>query len=182
MRHETWVGIINIIYLIYANFKMMIKYDIIYKNNIQDNHRAIFGDLLKKQGKVKGDLLKKADRCKFICIASLDENPIAIGAVKPKTTEDFQKDKADLLNLEGSFEWELGYLYTDNKHSGKGIASNITKLLLDEFGEGNIMASTEITANPIMVKILKKYGFIHYGKPWKSGIHDNYLGLFLKFM
>lgn len=161
---------------------MTFKYDIIYKNDIRDNHRVVFGSLLKLQGKVKGDLLKKADRCKFICIVSLDENPIAIGGIKPKTIQYFQKDKADLLNLEGSFEWEFGYLYTDIKHSRKGIASNISKILLEEFGKGNIMASTEITANPGMVKILEKYGFRHYGKPWKSGIHDNYLGLFLKFM
>lgn len=164
-----------------ANFRMTLKYDIIYNNDIKDNHRAVFGDLLKRQGKVKGDLLRKADRCKFICIASLNENPIAIGGVKPKTAEDFQKDKADLADLVDSFEWELGYLYTDAKHSGKGIASNVSKLLLEEFGKENIMASTEITANPGMVKILEKYGFRHYGKPWKSGIHENYLGLFLKF-
>jgi hypothetical protein len=78
---------------------MTLKYDIIYKNDIQDKHRSVFGDLLKLQGKVKGDLLTKADRCKFICIVSLDEEPIAIGGIKPKTKEDFHKDKADLLNL-----------------------------------------------------------------------------------
>lgn len=160
---------------------MTLKYDIIYKKDIQEKHRAVFGDLLKRQGKVKGDLLKKADRCKIICIVSLDENPIAIGGIKPKTTEDFQKDKADLLDLEDFFLWELGYLYTDTKHSGKGIASNVSKILLEEFGKENIMASTEITANLGMVKILEKCGFRHYGKPWKSGIHDNFLGLFLKF-
>jgi hypothetical protein len=142
---------------------MTLKYDIIYKNDIQDKHRSVFGDLLKLQGKVKGDLLTKADRCKFICIVSLDEEPIAIGGIKPKTKEDFHKDKADLLNLE------------------KGIASNVSRILLEEFGKGNIMASTEITANPGMVKILEKCGFRQYGKPWKSGIHEYYLGLFLRF-
>lgn len=160
---------------------MSLKYEIIYNDEINDNHRTVFGDLLKRQGKVKGDLSKKADRCKFICIVTLDENPIAIGGIKPKTIDDFQKDKADLTELAVSFEWELGYLYTDTKHSKKGIASNVSKLLLEEFGKDNIMASTEITANPRMVKILEKYGFRHYGKPWKSGIHENYLGLYLKF-
>jgi GNAT superfamily N-acetyltransferase len=160
---------------------MTLKYDIIYKNDIQDKHRSVFGDLLKLQGKVKGDLLTKADRCKFICIVSLDEEPIAIGGIKPKTKEDFHKDKADLLNLENAFEWELVYLYTDTNHSGKGIASNVSRILLEEFGKGNIMASTEITANPGMVKILEKCGFRQYGKPWKSGIHEYYLGLFLRF-
>jgi len=43
------------------------------------------------------------------------------------------------------------------------------------------MASTEISANPRMVGILEKNGFRHYGKPWKSSLHDNFLGLFLKY-
>jgi len=43
------------------------------------------------------------------------------------------------------------------------------------------MASTEITANPAMVRILEKQGFRLFGKPWKSDIHGNYLGLFLRF-
>ena len=28
---------------------------------------------------------------------------------------------------------------------------------------------------------LEKNGFRHYGNPWKSNIHENYLGLFLKY-
>jgi len=34
---------------------------------------------------------------------------------------------------------------------GKGIASQITKLLISDFGNGNLMASTELSANPSMV-------------------------------
>ena len=43
------------------------------------------------------------------------------------------------------------------------------------------MASTEITNNPGMVKILERNGFRLFGKPWKSKIHSHYLGLFLRF-
>jgi len=43
------------------------------------------------------------------------------------------------------------------------------------------MATTEISNNPGMVAILNKNGFKQYCKPWKSSIHKNYLGLFLKF-
>jgi hypothetical protein len=160
---------------------MTLKYEIINRNNLQEVHRSVFAELLKRQGKVKGNFIEKADRCKFICIVSIDEKPIAIGGIKPNTSEDFQKDKADLMDIESSFEWELGYMYTDHEHLGKGIASNVVRILLEKFGKRNIMASTEITANPGMVKILEKYGFRHYGKPWKSGIHENYLGLFLRF-
>lgn len=160
---------------------MTLQYEIIHKKDINDSHRSTFADLLKLQGKVKGNLLEKAERCKFICIVRLNASPIAIGGIKPKTKEDFESDKADLMNIESSFEWELGYIYTDKDFSGKGIASNLVKILIEEFGSGNLMASAEINANPGMVRILEKSGFRHYGKPWKSGIHDNYLGLFLRF-
>jgi hypothetical protein len=34
--------------------------------------------------------------------------------------------------------------------------------------------------NPGMVRILERNGFRAFGKPWKSGIHGNMLGLFLR--
>ena len=117
----------------------------------------------------------------MICIANLENDIVAIGAIKRKTQSDFSPEKAGLQELSSDFEWELGYFYTQEKYVGQGIASMIAKLLIEEFGEGNLMASTEITANPAMVNILQKNGFRLFGKPWKSGIHENDLGLFLKF-
>ena len=137
--------------------------------------------MLKKQRKVGGELEKKIDRCKLLCIAWVDNDLAAIGAIKEKTLGDFSADKAGLLDLSDDFEWELGYFYTQEKYAGKGMASVIAKLLIEEYGEDNLMASTEITANPPMVKILQKHGFRLCGKPWKSSMHENYLGLFLKF-
>ncbi|MCX2680971.1 GNAT family N-acetyltransferase [Galbibacter sp. EGI 63066] len=165
----------------YNQFEMIIQYDIIKRIDFLDSHRRTFGKLLKEQGKVEGDFSKKADRCKLIGIASVNDKPVAIGAIKPKTKSDFDSIKADLASLSDDFEWELGYIFTQKEHLGNGIASNMVKLLIKEFGKGNLMASTEISANPAMVKILERNGFRHYGKPWKSTIHDNYLGLFLKF-
>lgn len=137
--------------------------------------------MLRKQGKVKGDLATKADRCKLVCIAKVDGTVIATGGIKPKTASDFTSEKAGVPDLSSEFEWELGYLYTERDYSGRGIGSNVTRLLVEAYGKGNLMASTEITANPAMVRILEKQGFRLFGKPWKSGIHANYLGLFLRF-
>lgn len=53
--------------------------------------------------------------------------------------------------------------------------------LLETFGKGNLMASTEVTDNPAMVSILEQLGFQRRGKSWKSNIHGNELGLFLKY-
>ncbi len=159
---------------------MKIKYEIIQNNELQDVHRILFSKMLGKQGKVQGDLNQKADRCKIICIAKVDNKAVAIGAIKQKTASDFSIQKAGLPELSSDFEWELGYLYTDNDFLGKGIASRITKTLIESYGSENLMASTEITANPAMVKILEKNGFKQFGNPWKSAIHDNCLGLLLK--
>ncbi|WBA16713.1 GNAT family N-acetyltransferase [Salinivibrio proteolyticus] len=136
---------------------------------------------LKRQGKVQGDVSEKADRCKLLCIARIDDEVVGIGAIKVRTKSDFSEQKADLSKLSDDFDWELGYLFTDPAHTGKGIGRNIARLLVDAYGQENLMASTEVSANPRMVKILEALGFRHYGKPWKSAIHDNYLGLFLRF-
>jgi len=160
---------------------MNLRYEIIYRKGLTNVHRTIFADFLKLQGKVRGNLLIKADRCKFVCIVTHIDLPIAIGGIKPKTTEDFDHENADLGDLESSFDWEIGYIYTDPNYTRKGIASNLVQTLLNEFGDGNLMASTEIKDNPGMVRILEKNGFKNYGKLWKSGIHSNNLGLFLRF-
>ncbi|MCD8406298.1 GNAT family N-acetyltransferase [Tenacibaculum dicentrarchi] len=160
---------------------MTLEFKIIQKENLTESDIKTFADLLKEQGKVTGNLNLKADRCKFICLVFKDKNPIGIGGIKKKTKTDFNEQKAFLMSLENQFEWELGYLYTNPKFNGLGIASSIVKILINEYGEGNLMASTEINKNPAMVYILNKNGFKQYGNPWKSIIHSNYLGLFLKF-
>ncbi len=160
---------------------MKIDYEIIRKEELTGSIRNMFAKMLEKQGKVKGDLSKKADRCKFLCIVKINDKISGIGAIKEKTESDFSKQKASIPELKDSFQWELGYLYVNPEYSGKGIATNIVRLLIESYGKGNLMASTEISANPAMVKILEKFGFRLYGKPWKSDIHNNHLGLFLKF-
>ncbi|WP_241572375.1 GNAT family N-acetyltransferase [Vibrio parahaemolyticus] len=160
---------------------MKLEFEVVDKIDLQDHHRQLFADMLRLQGKVQGNLLTKADRCKSICIASIDGKPVAIGAIKTKTCSDFTDIKADLPQLEKEFSWELGYLFTDPKFQGQKIARNIVQVLIHHFGSDNLMASTEITANPGMVKILESNGFKLFGKPWKSSIHEHFLGLFLKF-
>jgi GNAT superfamily N-acetyltransferase len=158
-----------------------INYQVINKKDFNNSHRNILACMLRKQGKVRGDFDKKIDRCKLVCIAWVNDDIAAIGAIKEKTQSDFSAKKAGLPELSNDFEWELGYFYTQEKYTGKGIASMIAKLLIEEYGEENLMASTEITANPAMVSILQKHSFRLFGKPWKSTIHENDLGLFLKF-
>lgn len=159
---------------------MVPKFKVIEKKDITDKDRKIFAELLQKQGKVKGNLLLKADRCKEICIAYIGNAPVAIGGIKIKTESDFDKEKADLIELSKDFEWELGYIYTDENHHGKGFSNSIIEKLLDMNQQENLMASTEIVTNPVMVHLLEKNNFVRKGKSWKSGIHQDELGLFLR--
>ncbi|MEZ9259858.1 GNAT family N-acetyltransferase [Vibrio splendidus] len=160
---------------------MKLEFEVIDKDDLQDSHRELFAEMLKLQGKVGGTLIEKADRCKSICIASIDGKAVAIGAIKAKTNSDFTEAKAGLPELSKEFNWELGYLFTDPKFQGRKLARSIVQVLIHHFGDENLMASTEISANPGMVKILESNGFRLFGRPWKSSIHENFLGLFLKF-
>ncbi len=160
---------------------MKVEFEVIEKDDLEGSHRQLFAKMLRIQGKVQGDLTKKADRCKCICIASIDGEVVAIGAIKKKTDSNFTNNKAGTPELSEEFEWELGYLFTNPDFQGRKLASSITRVLLHHFGNENLMASTEISANPGMVKILGNNAFKLYGRPWKSAIHENYLGLFLKF-
>jgi GNAT superfamily N-acetyltransferase len=153
---------------------MDLSFQIISTEKLTDKHRELFGDLLEKQGKLTPDppFNEKADRCKLICIVEKDNETIAIGAIKPKTKSDFKKEKVNIPELEKLFEWELGYIYTTPDNEGLGIASNMVKLLVKEYGDENLMASTEINKNPAMVRILEKNGFRLFGQPWETTIPD----------
>jgi len=161
---------------------MNIEFEVISRGKGYEEYvRKIFAEMLKEQGKVKGNLAEKASRCKLVCLAKVDGNTVAIGGVKEKTSSDFDQEKAAIAGLKDEFDWELGYMYTKREHCRKGIASYVARLLVEAHGDENLMASTEVSANSGMVKILERLGFRLFGKPWKSGIHGNYLGLFLKF-
>lgn len=160
---------------------MKVEYELLSRDQVTDQVRQVFADALKSQGKVRGPLLEKAGRCKHLCIARVDGKVVGIGAIKVKTESDFSATKANLSDVGPAFSWELGYLFTEPAYKGQGIAKYICRLLMDAYGNENLMASTELGANPAMVHILEGLGFKHYGTPWKSDIHGNFLGLFLKF-
>ncbi len=55
-------------------------YQVIQKQEFDETHRTLLAEMLEKQGKVQGNLLKKIEKCKTICIASRNDKPVAIGA------------------------------------------------------------------------------------------------------
>lgn len=161
---------------------MNLKIILIKKEDFDDNHRDVFQRLLKEQGKVLGNLFEKVDRCKEICIAYFENEPVAIGGIKIKTSSAFSSEKSNQVDLQEQFEWELGYIYTKKDYRKRGISSFIVKALVEENININLMATTETIENPGMVKVLKKNGFNLYGNEWKSAISNENLGLFLRFV
>ncbi len=89
--------------------------------------------------------------------------------------------KLTYLSWKRSLVGSLGIYIQIQTFKGQKIAQNIVRILIHHFGNNNLMASTEISANPGMVKILESNGFKLFGKPWKSSIHEHFLGFFLKF-
>lgn len=159
---------------------MTVKYQTYKKCEFNIEIKQTLAMMLKKQGKVKGPFDEKASNCELICIAYLNDEPIAIGAIKKVSESVFNLGKSGLINRSNEFKFELGYLYTDPNCLGKGIASEIVDRLLNEIGFVNLIATTEVDANPAMVRILKNKGFKLAGNPWKSRIHREDLGLFLR--
>ena len=158
-----------------------LTFKIIDQKNITKKIAEDFIDSLRKQGKVTIPTVAKIQSCLKVSLCYLDDVLIGISALKTKSSSDFNNSKADLPNLESKFVWELGYMYVDKNYRSYGISLAMTRLLLKQVQDENIMASTELFAENAMMFILRKFGFEQYGKPWPSVKHDGTLGLFLKF-
>lgn len=158
-----------------------LTFKILDKEKITTEIANSFIDLLIKQGKVEKPTVERIKSCRQLSLCYTDNELIGIGAIKPKTKSDFAVNKADLSNIEQQFDWEIGYFFTDINFRGYGISTTIARLLLKGKDKENIMASTELYPDNAMIKVLEKFGFRQYGKPWLSKRHDGTLGLFLKF-
>ncbi len=139
-----------------------------------------FLELLKKQGRVIDPSMEKIKRCHLLGACLADGSMVAIGAIKPKTKSDFSKEKADLEHFRSLFDYEVGYFYTDPAFSGRKISSTILDRLMEEKGNKNLMASTEIRKENAMVHSLENRGFVRVGKSWTSQRTGETLRLFLR--
>ncbi|HRE75262.1 MAG TPA: GNAT family protein [Flavobacteriales bacterium] len=158
-----------------------LTFKILDKAKITTDIANSFIELLVKQGKVDKPTVDRIKSCRQLSLCYADSKLIGIGAIKPKTKSDFATTKADLMNIEQQFVWELGYFFIDDNYRGYGISTTIARLLLKGKDKENILASTELYPDNVMIKVLEKFGFRQYGKPWLSKRHDGTLGLFLKF-
>lgn len=145
-----------------------------------DNEISSFVELLDKQNKVHNPSENKVRRCKFIAIGFSFGNPVAIGAIKMKTAFDFGANKGNLPDLANDYEWEVGYFYTEPEMEGRGFSSALLSQLLIKYGNGNLMATTEIREGNRMIDSLEHRQFKQIGSTWKSTKSGNDLRLFLR--
>src|SRR5690606_25744974 len=106
--------------------------------------------------------------CLLLGIAEVDGKIISIGAVKPKKSTVFQKEKANCPKIEWKIDYEVGYFFTPDKYRGQGLSSKILDKLLEKYPSKNFYATTEIRQNNHMIKILENIGFKQFGKEWPS--------------
>lgn len=159
-------------------------HDVVFKidtpQQFSDSEKKRFVDLLILQNKVINPNIKRLNRCPLLCACIIDNLIVSIGAIKPKTINDFNVDKANVIDLGNSISFELGYFFTLPNHTKKGYSSVIAQKLVAKSQDLNLMATTEWRDDNPMLKILKKNNFIRFGKSWKSAIHKGELGLFLR--
>ncbi|MES2808054.1 MAG: hypothetical protein V4619_05495 [Bacteroidota bacterium] len=149
-------------------------------SDFTDDEISTFLELLEKQNKVNDPSEQKIKRCKLIAIGYSWEKPVAIGAIKPKTASDFTAAKANLPDLAKDYDWEVGYFYTEPAFEGRRFSSALLSQLLTKYGDGNLMATTEIREGNRMVDSLEHRRFRQVGATWKSAISNNDLRLFLR--
>lgn len=156
-------------------------FQVIDKTKITNQIALEFISMLEKQGKVIIPSVTKIKSCRQIILCYVDKKLVGIGALKTKTKTDFNPLNANLLDLEKKFDWELGYFYVETNVRKLGIATTMTRLLISDKLNENLLASTELYSENKMIYILEKFGFRQYGNPWNSKKHNGTIGLFLKF-
>ncbi len=154
-------------------------YLIIENSDITNGIAETFIEHLKRQKKVTIPSIEKLKMSSKIIFCYANETLIGIGALKLNESLGFEK--ANLNAIEGVFALELGYFYVNESFRNLGISTTISRLLLIDKMNENILATTELYFNNPMAKVLEKLGFRQYGNPWKSKWHDGMIGLFLKF-
>jgi hypothetical protein len=158
-----------------------IAYKIDSPEKFSVKEKKIICEMLIKQGKVAYPSIWKINNFKMLCVCLVNDKIVSVGSIKPKTEDDFEKNQANLPDLSKDFTWELGSCYTEPGYTGKGYSSAIVKILIENSGNENLTAVTDIKAYNPMVRILDHAGFKQYGNAWKSSYGEEIFRLFLRY-
>jgi RimJ/RimL family protein N-acetyltransferase len=80
---------------------------------------------------------------------------------------------------EENFPYEIGWIFVMPSLRGRRLSLDLTRAALDGTGDAGLFATSR-TDNTAMQAMLKKCGFVHAGKSWKSSRGNYDLQLFVK--
>lgn len=157
---------------------MDITYHVYSRPEFTELHRQTLAQFLQLQGKITGNLTTKLDRCFFVVIAYVKDQPVAIAALKKPTLSAFTK--AGLTYEDVPIKYELGYVYVSDSVRGQGVSRELVTRLIEQSPDSLLIAITEVTSNIPMVRSLERAGFVHVGKTWQGVKCKTPLGLMIK--
>src|SRR5258707_15512282 len=85
-----------------------IRYKFDSPGNFSVIEKEIVCRMLIKQGKVENPSIQKINSFKMLCICLVENEIVSVGAIKPKTANDFEEGQANLPDISDDFVWELG--------------------------------------------------------------------------
>jgi predicted GNAT family N-acyltransferase len=78
-----------------------------------------------------------------------------------------------------AFQLELGWIYVEPKHRGKGFSSLIVENISKHVGPTKLYATTRVD-KATMQHVLTAYGFVRSGNSYPSDVHDVDIALFTR--
>ncbi|MBS1920779.1 MAG: hypothetical protein JST17_11045 [Bacteroidetes bacterium] len=161
---------------------MILTFKVDIPKHFNSNEKSSFLALLIEQGQVENPNLGKINSCSLLCIVQLDNNPVAIGAIKHVYKTPFTK--AEVPELQNEYNDELGYIYVTHNKSlnvrGLGIATTICRLLLKKLDKTKVFATTEENEDNHMQRVLSKLSFKKVGITYQGNKTKKNISLFVK--
>jgi hypothetical protein len=125
-------------------------------------------------------LMKRVKECHRLATITVDGIIVAVGAIKAPDHDHLRgvAERSQTPQVT-SCRGELGYLFTEVRHRGKGYSGRLVKGLLAGF-RGPLYATAR-SGNTPSESLLRRADFIQSGKPWPSREHpDKHLRLWLR--
>lgn len=140
-----------------------------------------FCEFVRMGGEVESQgLTNRIKKAALLVFLYSGKDLIGVAAIKNPNAgykaEVFQKATATALP-EG-FALELGWVYVDPEHRGKGLSRKLVEAALASAEKQNVFATSR-TDNKAMHKTLLKFGFSKEGRPYRSGMSEHNLELFV---
>lgn len=149
---------------------MNVRYVTGKSDEISENYRAQFVDLVTLGGQVKRHFVKAGVANAVSLALVLDRDQVIAGCCLKNPLPSYRDRvfiNSKTARQAADYQFELGYIVTHPDHEGKGYCKNMLSEFLSDFSSLSIFATTRKAA---MAHILSKYGFYKTGCVYKDGL------------